>query len=94
MTFVEDTRRVAVPEAVILRELDGEAVLLNLESEQYFGLDEVGTRFVMALTAGVSIGAALDAVLVEYAVEPEVLKRDCEGLLEQMKEKGLLEIIE
>lgn len=83
-----------MPDEVVVRELDGEAVLLHLESEQYFGLNEVGTKFLMALKEGVSIGAALDTVLAEYAVEPEILKRDCEGLLEQMKERGLLEIIE
>jgi hypothetical protein len=29
---------------VLVQELEGEAVLLNLASERYFGLDDVGTR--------------------------------------------------
>ena len=31
-------------ENVVSRELEGEAVILNLESGVYFGLNEVGTR--------------------------------------------------
>jgi len=29
---------------VLSQEVDGETVLLNLNSENYFGLDEIGTR--------------------------------------------------
>ena len=33
-----------IPDEVIFRELDGEAVILNLDTGIYFGLDAVGTR--------------------------------------------------
>ena len=36
--------RAATPTHVLVRILDRESVLLNLETEQYFGLDETGTR--------------------------------------------------
>jgi hypothetical protein len=36
--------RAAVPTEVMLQEVGGEGVLLDLKSESYFGLDEVGTR--------------------------------------------------
>jgi hypothetical protein len=35
--MVELTKRVVVPAHVLIRHLDGESVLLNLESERYFG---------------------------------------------------------
>jgi len=37
-------RSVRVGKDVMFRELDGEAVLLNLESGKYYGLDPVGSR--------------------------------------------------
>jgi len=37
-------RSVCVGKDVVFRELDGEAVILNLETGTYFGLDTVGTR--------------------------------------------------
>ena len=36
--------RVVVPQHVLVRFMDRESVLLNLETERYFGLDETGTR--------------------------------------------------
>jgi hypothetical protein len=33
-----------VPDDVLFRDLDGEAVILNLRTGTYFGLDEVGMR--------------------------------------------------
>ena len=44
-------RRLTVPEHVASRDLDGELVLLNYDSETYFGLDEVGTRIWEVLQA-------------------------------------------
>jgi len=83
-------KRVCAPEGVLVRELDGESVLLNLESETYFGLDEVGTRMWALLTAAPSIQAAYEALLVEYDVAPERLRQDLETLVAQLVDNGLL----
>ncbi len=85
------TARLAVPADVLMRDLGGEAVLLHLESEMYFGLDEMGTRMWELLTTSSSIQAAYEALLAEYAVEPEVLRRDLEALVAKLVERGLLE---
>ncbi len=84
--------RLAVPADVLMRDLGGEAVLLNLKSEMYFGLDEVGTRMWSLLTASPSIQAAYEALLAEYAVEPEALRTDLETLVSALMERGLLEL--
>jgi len=36
--------KVTIPDDVVFRDLAGEAVILNLASGIYFGLNEVGTR--------------------------------------------------
>ena len=46
------TNRATVPGHVLVRHLDGESVLLNLDTEKYFGLDAMGSRmFVLATTS-------------------------------------------
>ena len=45
----------AVPDDVIFRELDGEAILLNLATGMYFGLDQVGTRLWALITESGSL---------------------------------------
>jgi hypothetical protein len=86
------TDRVKVPEEVLISGLQGESVILNLNSERYFGLDEVGTRFLTLLSSSESIQAAYEALLEEYDVEPEVLRRDVTELLNSLVEQGLVEV--
>ena len=52
------TDRVVVPDGVLISQLQEESVILNLDSERYYGLDDVGTRFLTVLTTSESIQAA------------------------------------
>ena len=84
--------RVRVPSDVLLSELDGESVLLNLKTETYFGLDEVGTRMWSALTGSDSIEAACELLKADYDVDAQRLREDLVALLEKLFENGLLEV--
>ena len=77
---------------VLVRELDGEAVLLNLADQTYFGLDPVGTRIWQLVTTEPSIEAAHGVLLAEYDVAPEALRLDMTALLDQLLARGLVEI--
>ena len=90
--MISFTSRVVVPDTVLFRELDGESVLLNLKTESYLGLYTVGTRMWAVFTTQPSIQAAYEALLSEFEVGPDVLRRDVEALLEQMIEHGLVEL--
>ncbi|HEX5734962.1 MAG TPA: PqqD family protein [Blastocatellia bacterium] len=72
--------------------LAGESVLLNLKSEKYFGLDEMGTRMWGALTSSRSIQEAYEILLAEYDVEAERLRRDLSDLIEKLAEQGLIDV--
>jgi coenzyme PQQ synthesis protein D (PqqD) len=84
------TDRVAVPDGVLISQLQEESVILNLESERYFGLDDVGTRFLTVLTSSDSIEAAYETLSLEYDVDPQVLRRDLLALVENLFDQGLL----
>lgn len=84
--------RLRVPDGVLMRELQGESVLLNLDSGHYFGLDEVGTRVWALAVAGPTLGDALRALEDEYDVPPEQLEADVQALLRQLVEHKLVEV--
>ncbi len=84
--------RVTTPEGVLVREISGESVLLNLNSESYFGLDEVGTRMWAALTTAPSIEAAYEILLEEFDVEAEELRSDLSAFIRTLEEAGLLAV--
>jgi Coenzyme PQQ synthesis protein D (PqqD) len=87
---LSSTTKVAVAPDVLINVVDGEGVLLNLKSESYFGLDEVGMRMWQVLTEKDSVKAAYETLLAEYDVEPDKLQKDLEELIDQLVEHGLV----
>ena len=85
-------KRVSAREGVLVRELQGELVLLNLDSEAYFGLDEMGTRMWAVLTQSPTVGAVFDTLAGEYEVEPRQLEEDLGRFIEGLQEAGLIEL--
>ena len=77
---------------VLVRFLDKESVLLNLETERYYGLDETGTRMWQLVTAAPSIAAAYHELQNEFDVESDVLRAHLTELLGRLVENGLLQI--
>ena len=84
--------RVEVPAHVLIRFLKEESVLLNLEEEIYYGLDETGTRMWQMLTGASSIGRACTQLLDEFCVEPQLLRQDLSELIVHLVDRGLLGI--
>lgn len=77
---------------VLCKEIDGEAVLLDLETEGYFGLNETAARFWSLATAAGTIGDALETMLGEYDVPREVLERDLDAIVARWIELGLARV--
>jgi hypothetical protein len=88
----QTNQKVSVAPNVLVQDLAGESVLLNLQTEQYFGLDDVGSRIWQVLTERESVGKAIDALGAEYDVEPEQLQQDVENLIEDLLAHGLVEV--
>ena len=91
--MVEFENRAVVPPHVLVRLLDGESVLLNLETERYFGLDSTGTRMWELATTSPTIESAYKKLIEEFEVEPGVLRSHLTDLLSQLKENGLLNVL-
>src|ERR1700746_3628560 len=84
--------RAAAPAHVLVRLLDQESVLLNLETEQYLGLDETGARMGQLVATSPNIGAAHEELLAEEEVQPDELRENLTELLGHLVEHGLLEV--
>ena len=81
---------VRVPKDVVFRELDGEAVILNLESGMYFGLDAIGTRIWRLLEEHGSLRAVWEAMQHEFEVPGETLRSDLLTFINELSAKGLV----
>ena len=81
-----------MPADVLINEIAGESVLLNLDGGRYFGLDDVGTDMWKALTTSRSIEQALAQLTELYDAEASVLKTDLESLVNRLAEHGLVKL--
>ena len=94
MSQIRLTDSLSVPDGVLIREVADEAVLLNLNNEQYYGLDGVGLRMWQVLTAGGIIEQGIESLLTEYDVDRATLERDVLRLLDALADQGLVEIVD
>lgn len=86
------TDRFNISDEVLSQEVNGETVLLDLDGESYFGLNEVGTRIWQLLKDELNIGNVLDTLDGEYDVSREQLERDVAKLLGSLEESGLIKL--
>ena len=84
--------RVKIPDDVLISKLQEESVILNLDSERYYGLDDVGTRIMSVLTTSESIEVAYQTLLKEYDVDPQTLRQDLLELVQNLADQGLIQI--
>ncbi len=91
MTESADT--ISIPDHVLIQTVHtGEAVMLHLENESYYGLNEVGTRMIDLLVSGHSFERTVERLGEEYDTDLETLRRDMQELVDELEERGLVAV--
>lgn len=85
-------QRLEIPSGVVSRDLDGEVVILNLDSSTYFGLDPVGSRMWSLIQEHGSLSQVFEILQKEYAVEAERLRTDLLALCGRFCASGLARV--
>jgi len=86
--------RLTPSEHVVVRELGGEIVMLDMQRGMYFGLNGVGTRAWTVFAAGGSLRDAKDALLAEYDAPPSVVQPELLRFAAELCEHGLCHVAE
>ena len=81
--------RLVIPASVISRDLDGETVMLNLDSGIYFGLDPVGTVIWKHVRETGRLRDIRDVLMAEFDVTADVATQDLLRLAEHFVSRGL-----
>jgi len=87
---VDFAQKVTISPDALFQEVSSETVILDINSEQYFGLDEVGTRIWQLLQENTDMLSIYAAMLEEYEVDPDTLKADIQRLLNELMNAGLI----
>jgi hypothetical protein len=83
---------VAASTEQISSDLGGEAVILNLKSGVYHGLNEVGASVWNLIQQPKTVSEIKQALLEEYEVEAEQCQNDLVAVLEELFAAGLIVI--
>ena len=83
----------ATPDSdVIVTELDGEAVLLNLDTKLYFSLNATGVAIWKLLDEGLTLGQIGERLFQEYDVTPEKAQQCVIDLVDQLNDEKLVSV--
>jgi hypothetical protein len=89
---IETTARVRLAKDVLMQKVGDDAILLNLNTENYFSLDEIGTRVIDTLQESDSVAQAVQKLVEIYEVDEGTLTKDAVRLVEECQQHGLLQI--
>jgi hypothetical protein len=86
------TDNLRISKEVIFQELEGEAVLLNMQSGIFFGLNPVAKRMWELLSEFGESEKVLKQLLQEFDASEETLRQGLVDFIERLRSKGLVEI--
>jgi hypothetical protein len=72
------------------REFEGELVLLDLASGEYFSLNETGLRLWNGIAQGRSADQIAESIAAEYDVTPANALKDVEQVVAELLRRGLV----
>jgi len=89
-----DSTKISVNKQAFSCILDDEVVVLGIKDGVYYGLDSTGSFIWNLIQEPIKIGEIRDAILEKYEVEKEICEADLLSFLQDLLEKGLLEVRE
>ena len=85
-----ETQSYAVPDEVLTAHLEGEAVLLHMDTKNYFRLNSTAAVLWKGLERGLDREALLDELLAQFEVDRPTAAAELDRLLGELAARGLL----
>lgn len=79
------------PSNIVWNVVDNEALLLDIETGEYFSLNPVATEIWTMLSEGQSRDTIAVTLGKKYEIEPEAIAADIDELLNDLSQAGLLQ---
>ncbi|MGW8169142.1 MAG: PqqD family protein [Sulfurovaceae bacterium] len=82
-------QKIIFSETVATQEVDDEIIILDMNTENYFGLNKIGSAIWQAMKEKQVLNEVYETLLERYDVEAEVLMADLENFVEKLLISGL-----
>jgi hypothetical protein len=90
MTKITENTNVIKNQSLIESEIDGEKVMMSLESGDYFGLDSIGTDIWKLIENSIKVSDLIDILVTAYDVSREKCSEDVINFLNQLYAHNLI----
>lgn len=87
----DGAERITLSKDVLTAHLEGEAVLLHLDTKQYYRLNETGAAIWRCLEKGIAIADIADRLVTEFDVDLATAEAEVERTLGELRERRLVE---
>ena len=87
---MELPQTVKISESALIQKVSGEMVILDMESGQYYTLNEVASDMLDHLQAGLTLDAVVEQICAKYEAAESEVKADLEEMLAHLLEKQLV----
>lgn len=87
------SRQIRFSPNVLIQSFGTQAVVLNLNNETYYALNEVALRMWELLTSSQSEAETLRQLYEEFEADPAVLRQDLEEFILALEKLQVIEII-
>lgn len=84
------SKKIVMSSHVLSKRVGDEMVLLELKSENYYGLDSVGRRIWEIMQERQDVRSVVDVLINEYDVDEKTLCADLEELIQDLINSGLI----
>jgi phosphoribosylformylglycinamidine (FGAM) synthase PurS component len=91
-TSIASTAHVVAIKDQVSSSLAEEAVILDLKSGKYYGLNPVGASIWSLIQQPITVAQIKAALLAEYEVDAETCEQDLQTLLQDLLSNGLIEV--
>lgn len=85
-------QQIRLSDNVLMQKVADEAVLLDLDSQSYFGLDPVGTVIWEGISQGKTEVEIVEHITSEFEVDAEVARRDLRAFIDKLRKDKLISV--
>lgn len=82
-------QKIIFSDTVVTQEVDEEIIILDMNTENYFGLNKIGSVIWQVIKEKPVLNEVYETLLERYDVESEVLMADLENFVEKLLKSGL-----
>lgn len=91
--MIERSSTVQRNNEVFANEIDGEVVMMNIQTGKYYGLDDVGTRIWEMMKEEIQVQQIIRQLLKEYNVSEQECAQDVMQLLSDLEQNQLIRVM-